>query len=35
MEVLTPRKRVELALNHEEPDPVPLDIGSTANFFCK
>ena len=33
MEVLTPRKRVELALNREEPDRVPLDIGSTANFF--
>ena len=30
---MTPRKRVELTLNHKESDRVPLDIGSTANHF--
>ena len=33
MEVLTPIKRFELALNYKEPDRVSHDIGSTANFF--
>lgn len=27
----TPEERVKLALNHSEPDHVPLDLGSTAN----
>lgn len=33
MEKLTPRQRVSLALNHREPDRVPIDIGSTACSF--
>ena len=28
---LTPRERVRLALDHKEPDRVPLDLGSTGN----
>ena len=28
---LSPRERVCLALNHREPDRVPLDLGSTGN----
>ncbi len=33
MKRMTPRARIELAINHKEPDRVPLDIGSTANHF--
>ena len=32
---MTSRERVLKALNHEEPDRVPIDIGSTANSFTK
>lgn len=30
---MTSRERVLMSLNHEEPDRVPIDIGSTANNF--
>jgi uroporphyrinogen decarboxylase len=33
MPVLTSRERVNRALNHQEPDLVPIDIGSTAAWF--
>lgn len=32
---MTSRERVLMALNHQEPDRVPIDIGSTANNFTK
>jgi uroporphyrinogen decarboxylase len=30
METLTPRKRTLMALNHQEPDRVPMDLGGGA-----
>ena len=30
MTMMTPRERVEMALNHQEPDRVPLDLGGSA-----
>jgi uroporphyrinogen decarboxylase len=33
MEQLTPRQRVEMTINHLQPDRVPFDIGSTACNF--
>ena len=33
MTILTSRERVIRALNHQEPDLVPIDIGSTAAWF--
>jgi uroporphyrinogen decarboxylase len=33
MEPLTPRQRVTAALNHQEPDRVPISVGGTAHKF--
>jgi len=33
MEQITPRQRVEMTINHRQPDRVPFDIGSTASNF--
>lgn len=35
METLTKRERVIRALSHQEPDLVPIDIGSTASWFTE
>lgn len=35
MEQLTPRKRVELTIHHQEPDRVPISLGGSANHLTE
>lgn len=35
MTELTPRKRVELTINHQEPDRVPISLGGSANHLTE
>jgi uroporphyrinogen decarboxylase len=34
-ETMTPRRRVELAINHHEPDRVPISLGGSANHLSE
>ena len=34
-ETMTPRQRVDLALNHKEPDRVPITLGGSANHLSE